>query len=324
MKLMFIHTAKFCFVSAPLNSTDLHPNAKWVHDGVSVAGGNGRGDGMNQLSNPLSLYVDDDQTIYICDQSNHRIVEWKWHAMSGQLVAGGNGNGSGTHQLDNPRDVIVDKDRDSLVICDWGNRRVVRWPRQNQRSAETIISNISCRSLTMDDTGSLYVAEDGKNEVRRYQGGVLQGIVVAGGNGKGNRSDQLSNRAYIFVDRDHSVYVSDYENNRVMKWMEGAKNGTVVAGNQGKGNNASQLSSPYEVIVDRLGTVYVTDSGNHRIMRWPKGATQGNVIVGGNGEGKGSNQLRYPTDLSFDRHGNLYVVDNENQRVQKFNLDSNT
>ena len=269
------------------------------------------------------MYIDDDQTIYIADTWNHRIIEWKWNATSGQVVAGGNKEGNEAHQLSCPFDVIVDKERDNLIICDRENRRVVRWPRRNGTSGETIISNINCRGLTMDENGSLYVIDEGKHEVRRYRRGESQGTVVAGGNGNGNRLNQLSDPEYVFVDRDHSVYVSDYGNDRVMKWMEGAKEGIVVAGGQGKGNSLRQLSYPYGVVVDQLDTVYVADCGNARIMRWMKGATQGNIIVGGNGEGRQSNQLNGPVGLSFDRHGNLYVVEYGNHRVQKFNIDSN-
>ncbi|CAF5076559.1 unnamed protein product, partial [Rotaria sp. Silwood1] len=229
------------------------------------------------------LYVDDDQTIYVAEWSNHRIVEWKRGATSGQVVAGGNEQGSGDHQLSYPEDVIIDKERDSLIICDASNRRVVRWPRRNGTSGETIISNISCVGLTMDENGSLYVTDVGKNEVRRYRRGESQGTVVAGGNGSGNRLDQLSYPRYVFVDRDHSVYVSEWRNHRVMKWVEGAKQGIVVAGGQGEGNGLTQLSYPNGVVVDQLGTVYVADGWNHRIMRWPNGAKQGSVIVGGNG-----------------------------------------
>ena len=252
---------------------------------------------------------------------NHRIIEWKWNATSGQVVAGGNTKGNEAHQLSYPSDVIVDKERDDLIICDSGNRRVVRWPRRNGTSGETIISNIDCWSLTMNENGSLYVVDLGKHEVRRYRRGECQGTVVAGGNGKGNRLDQLSNPRYVFVDRDHSVYVSDEGNNRVMKWMEGRKEGIVVAGGQGKGNSLRQLSWPQGVVVDQLDTVYVADCRNARIMRWMKGATEGNIIVGGNGEGRQSNQLNRPVGLSFDRHGNLYVVDWGNHRIQKFNID---
>ncbi|CAF5002482.1 unnamed protein product, partial [Rotaria sp. Silwood1] len=259
-----------------------------------MAGGSGRGNGSNQLSSPSGLYVDDDQTIYVAEWSNHRIVEWKRGATSGQVVAGGNEQGSGDHQLSYPEDVIIDKERDSLIICDASNRRVVRWPRRNGTSGETIISNISCVGLTMDENGSLYVTDVGKNEVRRYRRGESQGTVVAGGNGSGNRLDQLSCPSYVFVDRDHSVYVSEWGNHPVMKWMEGAKQGIVVAGGQGQGNDLTQLSCPQGVVVDQLGTVYVADRWNNRIMRWPKGATQGSVVVGGNGSGEQSNQLNEP------------------------------
>ena len=305
------------------SSTSIHLNGKWQQNGLTAAGGNGKGNGINQLFYPWGLYVDDDQTIYVADHSNHRIVEWKSGVTSGQVVAGGNRQGSGDHQLSNPLDVIVDKERDSLIICDSSNQRVVRWSRRNGTSGETIISNIDCWGLTMDENGSLYVTDVGKHEVRRYRRGESQGTVVAGGNGNGNRLDQLSYPRYVFVDRDHSVYVSDGGNHRVMKWVEGAKQGIIVAGGQGKGNGLTQLYYPDGVVVDQLGTVYVADCGNARIMRWVKGATQGSVIVGGKGEGRQSNQLNVPIGLSFDQHGNLYVVDYGNDRVQKFNIDSN-
>ncbi|CAF4267983.1 unnamed protein product [Rotaria magnacalcarata] len=311
----------FNFVSKYPSAIDVHPNSRWKQNGITVAGGNGQGNGINQLSNPWSLYVDDDQTVYVADQYNHRIVEWKSGATSGQVVAGGNEEGSGDHQLSNPRDVIVDKERDSLIISDYSNERVVQWPRRNETSGETIISNINCWGLTMDENGSLYVADIRNDEVRRYKKGESQGTVVAGGNGRGNRFDQLSCPRYVFVDGDHSVYVSEWGNHRVMKWMKGKKEGIIVAGGQGQGNGLTQLSYPGGVVVDQLGTVYVTDDGNARIMRWPKGATQGSVIVDGKGEGGQSNQLNGPIGLSFDRHGNLCVVDYGNHRVQKFNIE---
>ncbi|CAF3100283.1 unnamed protein product [Rotaria socialis] len=305
------------------SSTDIHPNATWKQNGLTVAGGNGQGNRTNQLSSPWGLYVDDDQTVYIADQQNRRIVEWKLGATNGQVVAGGNGHGSGAHQLSQPLNVIVDKEGNSLIICDSSNARVVRWPRRNGISGETIISNINSVGLTMDENESLYVVDNSKNQVRRYQRGESQGTVVAGGNGGGNRLDQLSNPHYVFVDRDHSAYVSERGNHRVIKWMKGAKQGIVVAGGHGQGNNLMQLSDPQGVIVDQLGTVTVADAGNHRIMRWLKGATQGSVIVGGKDRGEQSSQLNGPSGLSFDQHGNLYVVDCYNHRVQKFNIEFN-
>ncbi|CAF3324301.1 unnamed protein product [Rotaria sp. Silwood2] len=302
---------------------NLNANAKWIQNGVTVAGGNGNGSGMNQLHNPWGICADDDQTIYIADYTNHRIMEWTFGATSGRIVAGGNGRGNRSDQLSGPYDVMIDKERNSLIICDYGNRRVVRLLRQNGTNGETIISNVGCIGMTIDSDGFLYIVDNDKDEVRRYEMGESQGTVVAGGNGQGNRLDQLTHPRFVFVDRDHSVYVSDYGNHRVMKWIKGARQGIVVAGGQGQGNNLTQLSCPYGVIVDQSGTLYVVDSGNHRITRWPQGVTEGSVIVGGNGQGNQSNQLLFPVGLSFNREGNLYVSDQNNHRIQRFNIDRN-
>ncbi|CAF2039363.1 unnamed protein product, partial [Rotaria magnacalcarata] len=110
---------------------------------------------------------------------------------------------------------------------------------------------------------------------RLYKLGENIGTLVAGGNGQGDRLNQLNEPTYLFVDRDHSVYVSDYYNHRVMKWVEGAKKGIVVAGGQGRGSALSQLSYPNGLFVDTLGTLYVADSTNHRVMRWIQGTKQG-------------------------------------------------
>jgi sugar lactone lactonase YvrE len=291
---------------------------------MTIAGGNEQGNQLNQLSNPLGIYVDDDdQCILIADFNNHRIVEWKLGTKIGQVVAGGNGEENQTYQLNYPTDVIVDKKTNSLIICDGGNRRVVRWSRQNGTNGQTIISDIDCWGLTMDNNGDLYVSDTEKDEVRRWKIGETKGTIVAGGNGKGRQLNQLKNPTYLFVDEDHSVYVSNNSNHRVMKWLKGAKEGMIVAGGQGRGNSSTQLSSPNGVIVDHLGSVYVADAWHHRIMCWSKGSKEGRVIVDGNGEGKQSNQFFYPSDISFDRQGHLYVVDQGNHRVQKFEVDLN-
>ena len=79
----------------------------------------------------------------------------------------------------------------------------------------------------MDNDGYLYVLDVTKHEVRRWKIGEKNGTLVARGNGKGNRFDQLNTPYYIFVDTDQSVYVSDLHNHRVMKWMKGAREEVV-------------------------------------------------------------------------------------------------
>ncbi|CAF1528480.1 unnamed protein product, partial [Rotaria magnacalcarata] len=244
-------------------------NPNWAHNGVTVAGGNGSGGATNQLNEPCGLFVDDDETVVIADWWNNRIMQWKnGDTTNGQVVAGGNGDGNGLHQLNWPTDVLIDKETDSVIICDNGNQRVVRWSRRSGTTqGEILIGNIQCYGLAMDERRHIYVSDAGRNEVRRYQSGEKNGTLVAGGNGEGDELNQLNYPRYLFVDRDHSVYVSDRDNHRVMKWNKGAKEGMVVAGGQGQGSALTQLYRPRGLFVDTLGTLYVADSGNHRVMR---------------------------------------------------------
>ncbi|CAF4583881.1 unnamed protein product, partial [Rotaria socialis] len=299
-------------------------NAKWAQNGVTIAGGHGNGDATNQLYYPLGLFVDDDQTVVIADHGNHRIMQWKnGDTTNGQVVGGGKGQGTGLHQLYQPTDVLIDEETDSLTICDYVNRRVVRWSRRSGiTQGEILIGNIYCHGVAMDEQRYLYVSDEAKHEVRRYQLGEKNGTLVAGGNGQGNGLNQLNRPRYLFVDRQQTVYVSDNSNHRVMKWVEGAKEGIVVAGGQGIGNALTQLSNPEGIFVDTLGTLYVADSWNHRVMRWTQGdKKQGTVVVGENGQGAGANQFDVPVGLSFDRHGNLYVADMGNNRIQRFSIE---
>ncbi|CAF3952563.1 unnamed protein product [Adineta steineri] len=292
---------------------------KWKQNAITVAGGNGYGEGLNQLNDPYGIFIHKKKNIFIADTSNHRIVEWKCNGKQGQIIAGGNGTGDRMDQLNCPTDVVVDQQNHSIIIADLGNRRVIQWLNQKQ---QILISNIDCWGLAIDKYGFLYVSDWRKNEVKRWKMGEYnnEGIVVAGGNGKGDQLNQLSSPGFIFVDEDQSVYVSDENNNRVMKWKNGAKEGRVVAGGNGKGKNLNQLYHPQGVIVDHWGQIYVADSGNDRVMRWCEGKEEGEIIVGGNGQGNESNQLNGPFGLSFDDEGNLYVAEKWNNRIQKFEI----
>ena len=131
---------------------------------MTVAGGNGCGDAINQLWYPYGLDIDDDnQSIVIADWGNHRIVEWKMGASHGKVIAGGQGRGNRLDQLNHPTDVLIDKETNSLLIADRSNRRVLRWSRRQETTqGEVIIDNIDCWGLAMDHQRYLYVSDTGK------------------------------------------------------------------------------------------------------------------------------------------------------------------
>ncbi|CAF4831432.1 unnamed protein product [Rotaria sp. Silwood1] len=60
-------------------SSDDNRVTKWPSDQV-VAGGQGTGNGLNQLSKPNGLFVDRNQSLFIADSENHRIMKWPMNA----------------------------------------------------------------------------------------------------------------------------------------------------------------------------------------------------------------------------------------------------
>jgi len=307
-----------------INITPTTTNLKWKQQATTIAGGSRPGNQLNQFSTPYGIYVDDQQqTIYVADQNNHRIIKWKFGERNGEVVAGGNGKGNRIDQLNYPSNVILDQNKKSLIICDVGNQRVVRWSLENQNDRQILIEDISCSGLTMNNKGDLFVSDYERDEVKRWKKDEKLGTIVAGGNGRGDKLNQLNHPEFIFVDREDSIYVSDHYNHRVMKWLKGAKEGIIVAGGQGHGNSLKQLSFPQGLVVNENGDVFVADFSNDRVMYWSSDSKEGRVVVGGNGEGEGSNQLHYPIGLVFDRANNLYVADSENHRIQRFDIDRN-
>ena len=297
-------------------------DARWKQFATTIAGGNGKGNRIDQLNEPGGISIDHQtQMIYIADCTNHRIIERNLNANTGRIAAGGNGKGKRLDQLSEPIDVVVDRQNNDLIISDYGNRRVMRWSLNSNSPSQIIIDDIDCNRLAMHKDGTLYVSDWEKHEVRRLKKGETHGTVVVGGHGQGNQLNQLNNPSFLFIDNDHTLYISDLKNHRVVKWMRDAEEGIVVAGGNGQGDRLTQLSRPSGVIVDQSRQVYVADRDNHRVMRWYEGEKEGGIVVGGNGKGQEKNQLNTPTSLSFNEKGDLHVADTANHRIEKFERD---
>ena len=99
---------------------------KWVKgakEGVVVAGGQGQGTSLMQLSTPYGIIVDQLGSVYVADYGNNRIMRWLKGAKEGNVVVVGNGQGSPTNQLNTPIGLSFDK-ANNLYVVDFGNQRV--------------------------------------------------------------------------------------------------------------------------------------------------------------------------------------------------------
>ena len=104
------------------------PGSTSATNGVTVAGFGGilNNAGPGQLLDPLNIFVDANENLYVADQGNYRVQEFLPGSMVGITVAGGNGLGSASNQLSCPNGVFVDAKGD-VFVSDACNNRVQEW-----------------------------------------------------------------------------------------------------------------------------------------------------------------------------------------------------
>ncbi|CAF1269152.1 unnamed protein product [Adineta steineri] len=147
------------------------------NEGTVVAGGNGQGDQLNQLHNPAFIFVDEDQSVYVSDQENNRVMKWIKDAKEGRIVAGGNGRGRNLNQLSEPTGVIVDHSG-QIYVADWRNHRVMRWCEGKDEGEIVVGGNgggaqsnqvFGPNGLSFDDEGNLYVADSINDRIAKFE-----------------------------------------------------------------------------------------------------------------------------------------------------------
>jgi sugar lactone lactonase YvrE len=107
---------------------------------------------------------------------------------------------------------------------------------------------------------------------------ATEGIVVAGGNSKGNSLSQLSFPQGVIVDHFGQIYVADMDNHRVMRWFAGDTEGTIVVGGNGEGKEVNQLCLPAGLSFDKEGNLYVADWENNRIQKFEIDSNTNNLF----------------------------------------------
>ncbi|CAF0719678.1 unnamed protein product [Adineta steineri] len=102
---------------------------KWVEDakeGIVVAGGQGQGNGLTQLSYPRGVVVDQLGNVYVVEQVNSRVVRWSKGATQGSIIVGNTNSGAEANQLSSPLYLSFDR-QGNLYVADSSNHRVQKF-----------------------------------------------------------------------------------------------------------------------------------------------------------------------------------------------------
>jgi RHS repeat-associated protein len=300
-----------------------------------------------------------DGSIFIAETGNDQVVkvtpDGDIETVAGGFGAGdkpnlGDGGPATEARLAGPSDVAVAQDG-TLYIADTGDARIRRVTPDGIISTyaggadpdtlgddgpATSASLHSPRGLALTSDGTLYIAENGRDRVRRITPDGRIATAAGGGNPASGVGDGgLAPRASLDHPTDVAVdsntgdlYIADSQHGRLRKVTPTGRIATV-AGTGGSGSSgdggpatAAQLGEPTGVAVGR-GAVYVSDRIHHKVWRLNSDGTitrfVGTGVSGGEGDGGApqQSQLSFPQALATAPDGSLLIGDAGNGRVRR-------
>ncbi len=98
------------------------------------------GNRLDQLNYPTYIFVDREQSVYVSDRYNHRVMKRKLGAKEGIIVAGNQTEGNSLKQLSCPTGIVVDQ-LGAVYVADSNNHRVMRWSKEAVQGSIVVDGN---------------------------------------------------------------------------------------------------------------------------------------------------------------------------------------
>jgi sugar lactone lactonase YvrE len=191
-------------------------------------------------------------------------------------------------------------------------------------------------ALVVDDRGTLYIADQSNNRVRKVDlnTGIITTVAGTGesgytGDGMAAVDSGLSGPSGLALGSDGSLYIADTFAGRIRK-VDASGTISTVAGDGGEyrfsgmaNEFSTSLSRPYGIALDAEGNLLITDSDSHLLRRWDRKkkiitrqAGSGQASFTGDGGDPLSGSLNYPFGVLVDGAGNVYIADTFNHRIR--------
>lgn len=306
-----------------------------------------------ELNTPSGVFVDKVGYVYIADTTNSKIryVDLSKNIFTAAGTGSPSYNGDGISptaaNLYWPAAVVLDASGNMFISDSWNSRiREVTTTISTyagngnpsfagDSSLATSASIAFPNGICFDNSGNMYIADNGNHRVRLVTLSTGKISTVAGNGTTGYAGDNgpataanLTNVYGVVVDGSGNLYLSD-PGNAVVRKVDSTGKITTYAGTgtpgfsgDGAAANKAQLNSPTGLALDSSGNLYIADSYNNRIR---KVDTSGNInTVAGNGTAgfsadgtdATSAELDAPMGVAVDSAGTLYIADTVNNVIR--------
>lgn len=291
--------------------------------GTTIAGITSEsGKDPNRRFYPVCVYLDSKQYIYVCDNSNSRIIKYSQNNAQEQVQII-----SFSSDISNSRVLYINHRNDDLYVLDLnqhGNYRIHYLPQYSTKSKATILltgNQTDSYGMTLDLDLNIYVSEMVQHRVVKWLSPDYEQYEVVAGNGiRGHELNQLTSPKGIYLDlTNNDLYVAD--NDRIQRWPSGSSVGQTVG--------PIGLQSPKSIQRDCHGNLYVAIDNTIKLFSQSIGITglEGVVLVGVPSNDRSvkytnkTDLLYAPQGIYLDmKNGDLYVADSGFYRIQKFSI----
>ncbi|CAF4260933.1 unnamed protein product, partial [Adineta steineri] len=303
---------------------------------------------------PTGLFIDtsDSNTLYVADNSNHRIQMWLSGAISGKTVAGLTGYyGNGLNQLWYPEAVMVDNNQ-NMYIVDYWNNRILKWM-IGAYSGIIIANGIDLdtqsfqfqypANINFDSSGSLFVTDTYNSRIQKFvcschvSTNLSTTIVPSMTTPASNLNTSCSmttwhSNATAIV--GSSLGLPDYTSTSLlhpydifidknnMLYVLDSLNYRVQRFQSSSTIGTTVINVMSAISVDISGNIYILESENNRVTKWKPGITNGMIVAGGNGNGVSDNQLNNPYGIFIDSKLIIWIADTGNNRIVRWETNS--
>ncbi|CAF3879710.1 unnamed protein product [Rotaria sordida] len=294
--------------SSTVNNTCRDLN--WNQTGVVFASG---------FNKPLALYIDANDSVYVCDKDGHNIEEWDQCSSNGVVVAGSNTSASGSTSvlLNHPEDVTFDKNG-YMYVADTDNDRVQRFPSGSNNgttvagtgtAANTLVGLNKPQAVAVDSNSNIYIADKGNKRIMKWTPNAVSGTIWLSDNDLDHTIDIV-----ISPTSTDKIYTTRDDKDVIYSWTSGAASSPATF-NQVNDTTKNTLNKPRGMTYDLYGNLYVADRDNDRIVMFCANSTVGIVVAADTGT---SPRLDKPVAVALDSNLNLYAVTEAGKNVIKF------